>query len=208
MFDTKKEAIEYIGRISQVYKMPCKSFNLPATECHIGKTLVKNKRSTCFGCYATKHFYNMPTHIKSMYRNFKKLNKKYWVQAFKKILEDKKYFRWHDSGDIKNLKHLVNIARVCRLTPDCKHWLPTREIGVIKQFFNAGYKVPSNLTIRISAYFTDMKASNIYNLPTSTVHDKKKPIGHSCKVEKQGGKCLNCRNCWNKQIKNISYKLH
>ena len=78
MFDTKKEAVEYIGRISQVYKMPCKSFNLPAIECHIGKTLVKNKNSTCFGCYATRGFYNMPTHIKSMYRNFHKLNKKYW----------------------------------------------------------------------------------------------------------------------------------
>jgi hypothetical protein len=39
-------------------------------------------------------------------------------------------FRWHDSGDVQDLKHLAKIFKVARLTPNIKHWLPTREAWI------------------------------------------------------------------------------
>ena len=33
-------------------------------------------------------------------------------------------------------------------------------------------------------------------------------IGTECPSYKQGGKCLDCRQCWDKSIPNVSYKYH
>jgi hypothetical protein len=43
---------------------------------------------------------------------------------------------------------------------------------------------------------------------TSTVHHKQKPIGHDCPSRFQDNKCLACRACWSKEIKNVSYHKH
>jgi len=43
---------------------------------------------------------------------------------------------------------------------------------------------------------------------TSTVHTTSKVIGYECPAYKQGGACLDCRACWNSNIKNVSYKQH
>jgi len=43
---------------------------------------------------------------------------------------------------------------------------------------------------------------------SSTVHKKTEPIGFLCKAKDQGGKCLDCTACWDKDIKNISYMQH
>jgi hypothetical protein len=64
------------------------------------------------------------------------------------LLQSKKskYFRWHDSGDVQDLKHLAKIFKVVRLTPDVKHWMPTREAWV-KPYLQYA---PDNLVIRFS----------------------------------------------------------
>jgi len=43
---------------------------------------------------------------------------------------------------------------------------------------------------------------------TSTVHDKIKPIGHDCPSRFQQNKCMDCRACWDKRVKNVSYHKH
>ena len=43
---------------------------------------------------------------------------------------------------------------------------------------------------------------------TSGVHKDKKPIGRECPAYKQGGECGSCRACWNRNIKQVSYKEH
>ena len=53
-----------------------------------------------------------------------------WAEVMAFLIEQNScgYFRWHDSGDLQGQQHLDQIIEVCRLTPDVKHWLPTREI--------------------------------------------------------------------------------
>ena len=183
--------------------MPCYSYNLPATKCITGSKMAKIKGTTCYDCYALKGMYNFPVVKEAMMRRYEAINHPEWVFAMAVLINSKKskYFRWHDSGDIQSIEHLQKIFEVCKATPNTTHWLPTREAQILKQIDKKD--VPDNLVIRLSAIKVDGNAPKSWHL-TSTVSTKK----YSCMANKQGGKCLDCRACWNKKIKNIIYPLH
>ena len=112
-----------------------------------------------------------------------------------------KFFRWHDSGDVQDLTHLVKIYRVCEQTPDVAHWMPTREAWVKKyaQF------APANLVIRFSATMVDGDAPASW-AHTSTVVSNKDQA--TCPAPQQGNQCKDCRACWDKSVKNVAYGAH
>lgn len=200
----KKDALEIVGGLSKTSKMPCKSYGLPAAECNVGRVLAQVEGSTCSGCYALKGQYRFSNVIAAQYARLKSLNDLRWVDAMVALLKDEKYFRWHDSGDVRDQVHLDKIFQVCRRCPDTKFWMPTREAALIKR--NAGF-IPGNLTIRVSAAMIDGKPpASFYN--TSTVHFEEKAVGISCPAPKQNGECRDCRRCWNKRVKNVSYSYH
>jgi hypothetical protein len=60
-----------------------------------------------------------------------------WVDAMVVSIGKDKYFRWHDSGDIQSIDHLEKIADVAKRTPNCMHWLPTREYGIVSAHYRA-----------------------------------------------------------------------
>ena len=183
--------------------MPCHSYNLPATRCITGSKMAKIKGTTCYDCYALKGMYNFPVVKEAMMRRYEAINHSEWVFAMSVLINSKKskYFRWHDSGDIQSIEHLQKIFEVCKATPNTIHWLPTREAQILKQVDKKD--VPNNLVVRLSAIKVDGNAPKSWHL-TSTVSTKK----YTCMANKQGGKCLDCRACWNKKIKNIIYPLH
>ena len=84
----------------------------------------------------------------AQYRRLKAIKNPRWVEAMAHLINSKKpdVFRWHDSGDVQDLDHLNKIYEVCRLTPDKRHWMPTREAWVKDHVSRA----PSNLIIRFS----------------------------------------------------------
>jgi len=49
-----------------------------------------------------------------------------WVNDMVNELDQDRFFRWFDSGDMYSLALAEKILEVMRLTPWCKHWLPTR----------------------------------------------------------------------------------
>jgi hypothetical protein len=49
-----KEANNIVGKLSKTSKMPCYSYNLPATRCITGSKMAKIKGTTCYDCYALK----------------------------------------------------------------------------------------------------------------------------------------------------------
>jgi hypothetical protein len=65
----------------------------------------------------------------AQYRRLEAIKSPLWVGAMALLINSKKskWFRWHDSGDIQDVDHLLKIFAVCKLTPDTRHWLPTRE---------------------------------------------------------------------------------
>ena len=205
----------FIGSgLSNTDKMPSKSFNLSASHCTTGSKLVNVPGSTCFGCYALKGNYRRYKHIDKMKPKTAKIFSKKWVEAMTWLIinqdnkKDREFFRWHDSGDVQNMEHLIKIVQVCKNTPDVSHWLPTREYKLVKNYLKTFGDFPENLTVRISAHMLDSNPPNIENLPTSTVNKTKKAIGLECGSYKNEGQCLDCRLCWDKNVKNISYKWH
>jgi len=115
-------------------------------------------------------------------------------------IKRQKWFRWHDAGDLQSKEHMQKIIEVCKLTPDTKHWLPTQE----RQYLPAPEDVPENLIIRLSAARVDGTAGNAWSHSSTVVTDG----SPSCPAPTQGGQCLDCRACWNKDIKNVSYGKH
>ena len=196
----KKEAIEITGGLSKPNKMPGPSINLPASQCITGAKLVNVKGSTCSGCYALKGRYRFPNVKDAMQRRLDRLHDPRWIDAMVTLSDKQPVFRWHDSGDLQSVQHLKNIFQVCKLTPDTRHWLPTQERKYLPL---EGSTVPENLVIRLSSSKIDGPRSTAWT-HTSSVVTK----GASCPAPKQGGKCRECRACWTKSVKHVSYGKH
>ncbi len=197
----KKEAKEITGGLSAPNKMPGPSINLPAWNCKTGVKLQAVKGSVCAGCYAMKGRYRFPNVREAMDKRLTALADPRWVDAMVTLITGEKYFRWHDSGDIQSIEHLENIFRVCRKTPDTQHWMPTREPQFIKRL-NVN-QVPRNLIIRMSSHMIDQGPVSFWPW-TSTVVTS----GKSCPAQEQGNQCKDCRQCWDRSVKNIAYPKH
>ena len=198
-----KTAKEITGSLSKPSKMPGWSDGLPAKECKTGGKLQKVPGSTCYDCYALKGCYVFKVVQDAQYYRLKAIKNRLWVQAMAMQINNKrsKEFRWHDSGDVQDLKHLAKIFKVCKLTPSVDHWLPTREAW-IKKFIPAA---PANLNIRFSMPMIDQEAAAGWPNTSTVTRDPKKA---NCPAPQQGNECKDCRACWDKSIKNISYLAH
>ena len=199
------------GGISNINKkMPGYTYGLSAQRCRTGAKLVKIPGSTCSGCYALKANYFYPSVKIGHSRRLRSINNKTWTAAMIVLINhyEKNNFRWHDSGDVQTVDHLRKICAVAAGTPAIKHWLPTREAGILKEFKRNGGRIPSNLVIRLSATMVNGAPGKSHQ-HSSTVHTAGvPPIGEACNASKQGGQCLDCRACWNSDIRNISYEKH
>ena len=198
-----KEAKKITGSMTRTTKMPGLSYSLPAWECKTGSKLRKIKNSVCASCYALKGNYVRYSAIKAaQYVRLKSLTNPLWVEAIVTQIKRQKFFRWHDAGDIQSMEHLNKIFEVCRLTPDIQHWIPTREAQFLKDIDPA--TVPANLIIRMSSHMVDQGPVKFWPW-TSTVTSKG---GATCPAPKQGGKCKDCRACWDKSVSNVCYGEH
>lgn len=202
----KQDAIERAGTFSKPGKMPCYSTSIPASECNVGSKLVSVPGSVCFGCYALKGNYRFGNVKSAMQRRLDGITHDEWVDAMVFLIIDTgdDYFRWHDSGDIQSLQHLDRICQIARRTPNVRHWIPTREYAIVKQYRQA-HEIPENLVIRLSAHMVEHDPPSGYGLPTSTVTRNGK---RTCPAPDQGNKCLDCRACWDPKVSNVAYGYH
>ena len=198
-----KDALKITDSFTRTGKMPGLSYSLPAWECQTGSKLRKVEGSPCFGCYALKGNYTRYPAIKeAQYRRLEAMKHPDWVQAMAAVIKRQKFFRWHDAGDLQSNEHMQKIIEVCKLTPNTKHWLPTQE----RQYLPKPEEVPANLVIRLSR-----SKINLETAPKAWSHDSGVTTDESkrtCPAPTQGGKCLDCRACWNKNIKSIIYGKH
>ena len=196
-----KEAKQITGSLTRTSKMPGLSYSLPAWECKTGSKLRKVKGSVCASCYALKGNYTRYPAIKAaQYRRLEAMKHPDWVQAMAAVIKRQKWFRWHDAGDVQDQQHLNKIFEICRLTPDTKHWLPTREAWIKDHLASK----PDNLVIRFSPPMVNQRAPESWPHSSMVVNKGY----HTCPAPAQGGKCLDCRACWNKDIKSVIYGKH
>jgi len=230
-----KIAVENVGGLSNPSKMPGLGISLPATECKVGSKLRKVKGSVCETCYACKGMYVFANVKKALHNRLAKIETPEWEDNMvflienKKAIKDTKVFRWHDSGDIQSLAHLVRIANIAKRTPDVRHWIPTKEKGIVAKFLREN-ELPENLIIRLSGAMIDGAAPK--NFPhTSTVTtdlDSATCLAYRTEKTKDGfsmmaleefkslpkkhgldlGHCGDCRKCWEKDVPSVSYHKH
>ena len=197
----KKEAREITGGLSKPSKMPGPAHNLPAQACKTGAKLVKVPGSVCAGCYALKGRYRFNNVQAALNRRLQALEDPRWVEAMTALIKGEKFFRWHDSGDIQSMGHLENIFKVCKLTPETQHWMPTREAQILKRV--KVHEVPRNLIIRMSSHMIDQGPVNFWPWTSTVVTG-----GKSCPAQEQGNECKDCRQCWDRTERNVAYPKH
>ncbi len=205
---TIKQALEIVQGFTKASKMPSSSYSIPANKCIKGSKLRLIKGSVCSKCYALKGNYaRYPAIVEAQERRLLSISQPEWVRAMIYLISNKKdiqssgVFRWHDSGDLQSDEHFGKILAVVRATPNIRHWLPTKESKLIKNYKG---ELPDNIVIRLSGSMIDGKAP-IYNNTSTVVTDKSKA---TCKSFDNGGECGECRKCWDKEVKNISYLAH
>ena len=225
---TKTEIIamcnKVTGGLSNESKMPSKSFGLPAKRCHVGQMLAQVEGTVCEKCYSNdRGHYQYPVVKEAQERRYKLLYHPMWVGAMTMLLwlQVKEFFRWQGSGDIDSLQHLCNIVQVCENTPHLKHWMPTKEKGILKEFLKYGGVIPDNLVISMSGYFVDGgKVKGFDDQPQIAHHltyNKRNKHGvdteaYICPVEDGLGfkSCdeANCSACWNPSVRVVAGALH
>lgn len=213
IFMKKAEANAVCGTLTQTSKMPCKSYSLPTEACQTGYKMAQIKGSICHSCYANKGFYRAyeSTIKPSQFARLDSLTNPHWVDGMVSLIGNDSFFRWHDSGDLQGLEHLELIARVAQLTPNTRHWLPTREYAMVKQYIAKHGALPKNLIVRLSAMYPDqpvkvpLSLQGVANVAVSNVHTDK-PMGTACNAPANNGACGDCRVCWSTET--VSYALH
>ena len=232
---TIKVAVELVGGLSNPSKMPGLGISLPATACPVGSKLRKVCGSVCSTCYAMKGMYVFENVKAALANRLSKIDTPEWVDAMVFLIENKKaiketgVFRWHDSGDIQNADHLAKIVEVAKRTPNVRHWIPTKEKGLVTRYFRENEK-PANLVVRLSGAMIDGKAPNFPNTST-VVSDIEAATCLAYRTEKVGkgefrmlpmaefkalppkhgrdlGHCGDCRKCWDSEVSNVSYHTH
>ena len=212
-----KEAKRICGSLSKPGKMPCVGYGLPTDRCNNGGILQGIKGSVCEFCYADHRgnyiFKNVQLALEKRYQSI--VNPR-WVDAIVTLISrnrrgDTKFFRWHDSGDLKDADHLAKICEVARRLPDVKFWLPTKEYKLVREYF-AVNACPQNLTVRLSMPYVDMKAAapnftKAYRY-AEVFSTTPNPLSWRCPAPTQDNKCGACRACWKGQLWAVTYHKH
>lgn len=203
---TYLQALAAIGSLSKPSKMPGWGWSISAEDCITGTKLRQVEGSTCSTCYALKGRYGFQNVKDAHARRRAALEGADFVDAFVAVLTrvyartENPVFRWFDAGDLPHVEALEKIIEIARRTPHVQHWLPTRELGIVRQV-KTGF--PDNLTVRLSA---PMIGQSITPLPGTTWSGVNVEGIATCPAPTQGNKCLDCRLCWSKEP--VSYHLH
>jgi hypothetical protein len=206
---TRKQALDTIGGFSSNSKMPELTTGTSTNHCNVGSKLALIPGTVCHGCYAVKGAKRFPAAINgARMRRQDAIDKPEWVEAMVLLIDGTNHFRWSDSGDLLDMAHLVKIVAIAQKLPKVRFWLPTKEYGLIRQFVSSN-TFPSNLIVRVSAPMLNTAPTIISGTLGSAVHTKDHaPTGTVCEAYTRGGKCGDCRKCWNKRYKVISYPKH
>jgi hypothetical protein len=188
-----------------------KSWSLQALEtCPASKNADGSLVDACKGCYATTGNYNYPNVKAPRAHNREDWQRLEWVDDMVQALQDSRYFRWFDSGDMYSIGLAEKILEVMQRTPWVKHWLPTRMHkfpkfrGVLTEM-----QALDNVMVRFSSdSVTGQFIDGLHGSVIVPTIDDVTPKMQACNAYQHGGKCNGCRACWDKSVSLIAYPAH
>ena len=164
----------------------------------------------CKGCYATTGNYNYPNVKAPRLHNREDWTRLSWVDDMVNELNNDRYFRWFDSGDMYTLGLAEKMLEVMIRTPWCKHWLPTRmhKFPKFKQVLS-DMQALKNVMVRFSS--DSVNGEYIKKLHGSVIIPDIESVKTGmtlCRAYENAGKCNGCRACYDKKVKVIAYPAH
>jgi hypothetical protein len=133
-----------------------------------------------------------------------------WVSEMVAELDNDRYFRWFDSGDMYDIRLARKMLKVMERTPWVRHWLPTRMHKFDKfKAVIAKMELLPNVVVRLSS--DGVQGETIQGATTSTIIQTiahRQPNMTVCEAYERDGKCGTCRACWDKNTAVIAYVAH
>jgi hypothetical protein len=131
-----------------------------------------------------------------------------WVDDMVTALAKQKYFRWFDSGDVYHPALAFKIYLVMERTPQVKHWLPTKSYNLnrIRPILERMKLLP-NVSVRYSS--PSMVGEFGQDHGSTVIPYAETPTKATlCEAYTRGGKCGDCRACWDKNVAVVAYPAH
>jgi hypothetical protein len=198
-------------KLSKASKMPCRSWSLVAREtCPASIDSNGELVPACRGCYAVGGNYRFSNVKAPREHNRQDWKRQDWVADMVAELDNDRYFRWFDSGDMYSLGLAKKILQVMQQTPWVKHWLPTR-MHKFSKFASviSDMQALSNVVVRLSS--DSVTGDTIPGQTTSTIIPSAEDAAETmtvCRAYERQGKCGSCRACWSKDTQVIAYPAH
>ena len=203
--------------LSKTSKLGCLSWSLQAFDTCPGSVNPDGSVvDACTFCYARRGMYHMPDVKRVRAENKEDWHNVDWVDRMVNSLANQTHFRWFDSGDMYSVTLAERILEVMRRTPHVKHWLPTR-MHKFDKFKPVLFDMMQldNVCVRLSSDSVSGEVLDV-DVPNSTITPwlafeldvLDKSSVYECPAYKRGGKCGDCRACWDKSVKTIAYPYH
>ena len=197
-------------KLSKASKMPCRSWSLQALDtCPASRDATGELVPACSGCYAVGGNYRFPNVKAPRVHNREDWKRDAWVDDMVAELDNDRYFRWFDSGDMYDVRLARKILAVCERTPWVKHWIPTRMHKFPKfALVLAQLEQLPNVVLRLSS--DSITGETIAGKNTSTIAtlDSVPQGSVVCEAYTRAGKCDKCRACWDKSVSVVTYIGH
>jgi len=197
-------------KLSKASKMPGRSWSLQALDtCPGSKKRDGSLVDACSGCYATQGNYRFKNVKAPREHNREDWKRDQWVDDMVSELDNDRYFRWFDSGDVYDVRLAFKILEVMKRTPWCNHWLPTR-MHKFTKFGPALAQMSAlpNVVVRLSS--DSITGDTVEGPQTSTIATLDNVPGDAlvCEAYSREGKCGPCRACWSKDVALVCYIGH
>ena len=161
-------------------------------------------------CYATTGTYHFPDVKAVRADNKADWQRAGWTADMVKALSKETHFRWFDSGDMYAIELAEKIYSIAKATPTTKHWIPTR-MAKFPKFAAVLDRLQAlpNVMVRFSSDAVDGTFTPGTHGSTIVPSADQAPAGvQVCPAYSQGGKCLDCRACYDKSVAVIGYPAH
>lgn len=163
----------------------------------------------CKGCYATTGNYHYPNVKAPRLHNREDWQRLEWADDMVQAVQNDRFMRWFDSGDMYSLGLAEKILEVMQRTPWCKHWLPTR-MHKFPKFRDVLTRMQAldNVSVRFSSDSVNGAYTKGLHGSVIVPHAEFQTDAKLCEAYNHGGKCNGCRACWDKSVPVIAYPAH
>lgn len=164
----------------------------------------------CQGCYAVGGNYRYPNVRAPRVENRDDWQRSEWVADMVAQLQNDRFFRWFDSGDMYAIGLAEKIYAVMVATPWVRHWLPTR-MHKFSKFADVLARMSALPNVMVRPSSDSVTGEYEPGVHGSTIVPSVDAVPEGvtlCHAANNAGKCGPCRACYDKSVPVVAYVAH